>query len=73
MTYTFSLIKSEDRELTDDTIYCDQFKNFHIQVGFDGIFYLYKKLTETSFENIGKFHNLNLAQRCLLETAIKTN
>ena len=69
MTYTFTYVKSDDPHLTDDMIVCDQFKNFHIQVGMDGVFYLIKERSDGYFEDMGKYYSRPMAEKRLLAFA----
>jgi hypothetical protein len=66
MTYTFTYVQSDDPQLTDDMIVCDQFKNFHIQVGLDDVFYLIKERADGCFEDMGKYYSRAMAYKRLL-------
>ena len=66
MTATFKYIQSEQPELTDDTIVCDLFPNFHIQIGHDGNFYVIKQLDDERYQQMGKYFNRQMAQSRLV-------
>lgn len=65
MKLTFQYIESNDPQLTDDMIICDQFSNFHIQVAQDGYFYLIKELSDSRFQDMGKYYSKQMAQKRL--------
>jgi len=65
MKLTFQYIESNDPQLSDDMIICDQFPEFHIQVAQDGNFYLIKELSDFRFQDMGKYYSKQMAQKRL--------
>ena len=65
MNLTFQYIKSDEPQLTDDMIICDQFPEFHIQVAQDGNFYLIKELSGSQFQDMGRYYSKQMAQKRL--------
>ena len=63
MSLTLTIQKSENPDLEDDIIICEENNNFHIQIS--DVYTLWQKKSEQEYFVVGNYYSLEMAKKRL--------